>query len=107
MRLIFSAPTFAKDPGQSGSVLLAEAEIYIDGGHAGIPYIGGMRIAGLRVWQGERGLYVTMPSRPVGMGESRKYIQHLAPIDRGRAGELQARRISEWVINEFQNWRAS
>jgi DNA-binding cell septation regulator SpoVG len=79
MKVMFTAP-------RSGGPqnLLAEAEIVFDS--AGPSASGqealfdGLKLCGISVWQGDRGVFVTVPNRAFGAGSERRYFDYLRSV---------------------------
>lgn len=81
--------------------LVCEAELVFDEDGP----LAGMKLVGFSLWRGADGeVYVTFPSRAFGAGTERRYFDYLRPAD-GVAAE--ARRVKEWIMEEFRASRAA
>jgi hypothetical protein len=81
--------------------LVAEADIHF-GPEAGP--LAGMKLAGFSLWRSPDGeVFVTFPSRAVGVGSERRYFDFLRSVDGGAA---DAKRVKAWILDEYRAWLA-
>ncbi|HEY6546657.1 MAG TPA: hypothetical protein VI589_02085 [Vicinamibacteria bacterium] len=82
--------------------LVCEAEVLFE--EAGP--LTGMKLVGFSLWKSPEGeVYVTFPSRAVGVGGERRFFDFLRSVE-GSAAE--AKRVKSWILDEYrQNVRPS
>ncbi len=77
--------------------LVCDAEL-IFGEEAGP--LAGMKLVGFSLWRSPEGeVFVTFPSRPIGVGNDRRYYDYLRSVE-GAAAD--AKRVKEWILTEFR-----
>ncbi len=77
--------------------LVCEAEL-IFGEEAG-PLMG-MKLVGFSLWRSPEGeVFVTFPSRAIGVGNDRRFFDYLRSAE-GTAAD--AKRVKEWILTEFR-----
>ena len=98
MHLMFTPPRGPSAPPN----LLAEAEVRFN---PDTPFQG-MKLAGFSVWRGDRGVYVTFPSRAFGAGSERKYFDYLRTLDAAssEAARSAITRVKRWIADEYKAW---
>lgn len=73
--------------------LVADAALVFTGG-----ILDGLRLEGFALWRSaEDEVYVTVPSRPCGMGGERRYFDYV----RGDSGAVK--RLRQWVLGEYRD----
>jgi hypothetical protein len=79
--------------------LVCEAELLFDE----VGPLEGMKLVGFSLWRGPDGeVFVTLPSRPFGVGNDRRYFDLLRSVD-GQAAD--GKRVKAWVLEEYQGTR--
>jgi hypothetical protein len=77
--------------------LVCEAEV-VFGEEVGA--LAGMKLVGFSLWKSPEGeVFVTFPSRPIGVGNDRRYFDYLRSAE-GVAAD--AKRVKEWILQEFR-----
>lgn len=112
MRVEFTSPT-KRSSGKNPPVqILAEAEVYFDamtvgeGGHAVPSPFQGMKLVGFNVWRGERGIFVTFPSRAFGTDRERQYFDYVRAADPkdSAAASSALYRLKQWIADAYREW---
>ena len=89
---------FVTPKADSPARLVAEAEI-----HFGEGLLAGTKLSGFAIWKSPEGeLFVTVPSRPFGSGNDRKYYEYVRPIEPGISTAirgLKAAILAAWSEN--------
>src|SRR5438876_12242920 len=76
--------------------LVTEAEIIFDDGP-----LAGMKLVGFSLWRSPEGeVFVTFPSRSIGVGNDRRFFDYLRSVE-GLAAD--AKRVKEWILEEFRD----
>jgi hypothetical protein len=77
--------------------LVCEAEL-VFGEEAGP--LAGMKLVGFSLWRSpESEVFVTFPSRPIGVGSDRRFFDYLRSAE-GVAADVK--RVKEWILEEFR-----
>jgi hypothetical protein len=77
--------------------LVCDAEL-VFGEEAGA--LAGMKLVGFSLWRSPEGeVFVTFPSRPIGVGSDRRYYDYLRSVEGAGA---DAKRVKEWILAEFR-----
>ena len=80
--------------------LVCEAEIHFDEGE-----LADTRLVGFSLWRSPEGeIFVTFPSRALGVGSDRKYFDYLRSVE-GQAAE--SKRVKAWILEEFRASQAA
>lgn len=112
MRVSFTKP---KSRGSSAvpENLLAEAEVFfdamtVDASHPVPSPFASLKLVGFGVWTGDRGIFVTFPSRAFGMGSERRFFDYLRAADPGdsEAARSALYRVKRWIADEYKAWAA-
>jgi len=91
MRIEFSQTTKSRGP-------VAEATIFFD---ADGPFHG-LALVGISIWSGERGNFVTLPSRAYEEKGRKKFYNFLRAADpEDRKAEF---RFKDWVLDSYRGW---
>jgi len=77
--------------------LVCEAEIVFD--EVGEP-LAQMKLVGFSLWRSAEGeVFVTFPSRPIGVGNDRRYFDYLRSVE----GTAEAsKRVKAWILEAFR-----
>ena len=79
--------------------LVCEAEIHFEEGQ-----LAGTRLVGFSLWRSPEGeIFVTFPSRALGVGSDRKYFDYLRAINGD--GET-VKRVKAWILDEYRKVQA-
>lgn len=79
--------------------VVAEAELFFD---ANGP-LHGMKLSGITIWTGERGLYCTFPSRQYeDKTGKRVFFDFLRSADIGDEGKQATYRLKDWILREWR-----
>ena len=77
--------------------LVCEAEL-IFGEESGP--LAGMKLVGFSLWRSPEGeVFVTFPSRAIGVGNDRRFFDYVRSVE-GLAAD--AKRVKEWILEEFR-----
>jgi hypothetical protein len=77
--------------------LVCEAEV-VFGEEVGP--LAGMKLVGFSLWRSPEGeVFVTFPSRAIGVGNERRFFDYLRSAE-GIAAD--AKRVKEWILEEFR-----
>jgi hypothetical protein len=77
--------------------LVCEAEL-VFGEEAGP--LAGMKLVGFSLWRSPEGeVFVTFPSRAIGVGNDRRFFDYVRSVE-GLAAD--AKRVKEWILEEFR-----
>jgi hypothetical protein len=80
--------------------LLCEAEIHFEEGQ-----LADTRLVGFSLWRNLEGeIFVTFPSRALGVGLDRKYFDYLRAVN-GDAETLK--RVKAWILDEYRKVQAA
>lgn len=78
--------------------LVCEAEIVFDD-EASPLY--GMKLVGFCIWRGaDSDIYVTFPSRAIGVGTERRFFDYLRSTE-GNVDDM--RRVKRWILDAFHS----
>lgn len=76
--------------------LVCEAEIVFDEGP-----LAGMKLVGFCLWRGaDSEIYVTFPSRAIGVGTERRFFDYLRSTE-GNVDDM--RRVKRWILDAFHS----
>jgi len=79
--------------------ILAEAEVFFD---ADGPFHG-LKLSGFTVWRGEKGLFVTFPSREYqDKAGKRQFFDFLRPADTHEEGKRATWRLKDWILEQWK-----
>lgn len=81
--------------------VVADAEVYFD---ADGPFHG-LKLVGITLRRGERGLYVTLPARAFGAGNDRRYFDFVRSADQHDKKSIY--RFKDWIRNEWRSQNPS
>ena len=92
--------------------VLAEAEVLFDamtvgdGGHAVPSPFSSLKLVGFVVRRGDRGPYVTFPSRAYGTTQERQYFDYVRAADPKDSAAASAAlwRLKQWILEEYKAW---
>ena len=75
--------------------LVTEAEIHFEEGE-----LAGTRRVGFSLWRSPEGeVFVTFPSRALGVGSERRYFDYLRAVD----GDAETvKRVKAWILDEYR-----
>ena len=77
--------------------LVCEAELVF--GEESGP-LAGMKLVGFSLWRSPEGeVFVTFPSRAIGVGNDRRFFDYVRSVE-GLAAD--AKRVKEWILEEFR-----
>lgn len=86
---------------QGTRVAIADAEITFTAGP-----LAGLKLVGVSIWRGSKGLYVTLPARPSGTGLGRQYHDYLRPADDGD-GIMVVKKLKDQILEAFMATRTA
>ena len=80
--------------------LVTEAELHFEEGP-----LAGMRLVGFSLWRSPEGeIFVTFPSRALGVGSERRYFDYLRAVD----GDAETvKRVKAWILDEYRKVQAA
>jgi hypothetical protein len=80
--------------------LVCEAEIHFDEGE-----LADTRLVGFSLWRSPEGeIFVTFPSRALGVGSDRKYFDYLRAVN----GDAETvKRVKAWILDEYRKVQAA
>jgi hypothetical protein len=77
--------------------LVCEAEVLFD---EEMGPLAGMKLVGFTLWRSPEGeVFVTLPARPIGVGNERRFFDYLRSAQGVTA---DAKRVKEWILEEFR-----
>ena len=67
--------------------------------------LAGMRLVGFSLWRSPEGeIFVTFPSRALGVGSERRYFDYLRAVD----GDAETvKRVKAWILDEYRKVQAA
>lgn len=81
--------------------LLCDAEVVFDKTEG---VLDGLKLVGFALWTGGKGIHITLPSRPFGIGDARQYWDFLR-LAEGNPAPLRA--FKQFILDAYQKERVT
>ena len=77
--------------------LMCEVELYFPEGP-----LHGLKLSGLCIWRGEKGVFVTFPARSYEANGAKKFYDYLRPADSGEEGKKASWRLKDLILDAWK-----